>query len=69
MTKQLVLTVGYDIENINDKERRHSTGAKSRLTDMEEKFLNMRAGTENLEKYTSSSKKIVRLFYRYLTVL
>lgn len=59
MTKQLVLTVGYDIENINDKERRQQYRGEVTIDRYGRKIPKHARGTENLEKYTSSSKKIV----------
>lgn len=59
MTKQLVLTVGYDIENINDKERRQQYRGEVTIDRYGRKIPKHARETENLEKYTSSSKKIV----------
>ena len=59
MTKQLVLVVGYDIENINDKGRRQQYQGEITIDRYGRKIPKHARGTENLEKYTSSSKKII----------
>jgi len=60
ITNQLVLTVGYDRENLADSQRRRDyRGAVT--TDHYGRAVPKHAhGTENLESYTSSSRRIVR---------
>lgn len=59
VTNQLVLTVGYDRENLQDsKRRRQYKGAIT--TDRYGRAIPKHAhGTQNLEQYTSSSKRIL----------
>ena len=59
MTKQMVLTVGYDIENLTDPERRKQYhGAVT--TDMYGRKVPKHAhGTANLAGYTSSTRQIM----------
>lgn len=65
VTNQIVLTVGYDIENISDNGEYTGTVSMDRYG---RKIPKHAHGTENLERYTSSSKLIVnaavRLFER-----
>ena len=58
VTNQLTLTIGYDIENLRDLERRkqyHGEVATDRYGRQIPKHAH---GTANLEEYTSSSKRI-----------
>ena len=58
VTNQLTLTVGYDIENLRDTERRkryHGTVTTDRYGRQIPKHAH---GTANLEEYTASSKRI-----------
>ena len=59
VTKQLVLMVGYDIENINDKSRRQQYKGEITIDRYGRKIPKHARGTANLERYTSSSRKIV----------
>ncbi len=64
VTDQLVLTVGYDIENLNDPQRKKSYRG-SVTTDRYGRQIPKHAhGTENLEMYSSSSKEIVHAVTR-----
>ena len=55
MTKQLVLTVGYDIENLKGQSYKGEV-----VTDRYGRAIPKHAhGTENLEDYTASTKQIV----------
>ena len=59
MTKQLVLTVGYDVENLTDPQRRqryHGPVTTDRYGRQVPKHAH---GTVNLDAYTSSSKQII----------
>ena len=59
MTKQMVLTVGYDIENLTDPQRRKNYHGPV-TTDMYGRKVPKHAhGTANLERYTSSTKQIM----------
>ena len=66
LTKQIVITVGYDIENLSDAERRKNySGAV--VTDYYGRQIPKHShGTENLESFTSSTdlliKSAVKLF-------
>lgn len=63
-TDQLVLTVGYDIENLTDPERRKKYYGEV-VTDWYGRQVPKHAhGTENLGKYTSSSRLIADGFVR-----
>lgn len=59
VTDQIVLTVGYDIENLSDRNR--ARGYKGSITNDRygRKVPKHAHGTANLEKYTSSTKMIM----------
>ena len=58
-TKQLVLTVGYDIENLTDENRRKSYRGEVTIDRYGRKIPKHAHGTANLARYTSSSKQIM----------
>ena len=58
-TKQLVLTVGYDIENLTDKNRRKNYRGEVTIDRYDRKIPKHAYGTANLARYTSSSKQIM----------
>lgn len=59
VTDQLVLTVGYDIENLTDPERRKKYRGEIK-TDRYGRAIPKHAhGTANLEEYTASTKRVV----------
>ena len=59
VTDQIVLTVGYDIENLTDPERRKKYRGEV-VTDRYGRQIPKHAhGTENLESFTSSTQKMV----------
>ena len=60
VTNQIVLTVGYDIENLSDPKR--SAGYKGPVTTDRygRKIPKHAHGTENLDRYSSSTKEIVK---------
>ena len=59
VTDQIVITVGYDIENLTDPERRKKYRGEV-VTDRYGRQIPKHAhGTENLETFTSSTQKIV----------
>ena len=69
MTDQIVLTVGYDIENLTDPARRnryHGPIVKDHYGREVPKHAH---GTERLNDYTSSTKKIMGQLQRSLIVL
>lgn len=59
MTKQLVLTVGYDVENLTDPQRRQRYHGPVTTDRYGRKVPKHAHGTENLAAYTSSSKQII----------
>ena len=59
VTKQLVLTVGYDVENLTDPQRRQRYRGPVTTDRYGRKVPKHAHGTENLDTYTSSSKQIV----------
>lgn len=59
MTKQLVLTVGYDAENLTDPQRRQRYRGPVTTDRYGRKVPKHAHGTENLASYTSSSKQII----------
>ena len=59
MTKQLVLTVGYDIENLTDPQRRQRYHGPVTTDRYGRKVPKHAHGTANLEHYTSSSRQIL----------
>ena len=59
VTDQIVITVGYDIENLTDPERRKKYRGEV-VTDRYGRQIPKHAhGTENLESFTSSTQKVV----------
>ena len=59
VTDQIVITVGYDIENLTDPERRKKYRGEM-VTDRYGRQIPKHAhGTENLESFTSSTQKMV----------
>ena len=59
VTDQIVITVGYDIENLTDPERRKKYRGEV-VTDRYGRQIQKHAhGTENLESFTSSTQKVV----------
>ena len=58
-TKQLVLTVGYDIENLTDENRRKNYRGEVTTDRYGRKIPKHAHGTANLLRYTSSSKQIM----------
>lgn len=68
VTKQMVLTIGYDIENLTDPERRRGYHGEITTDRYGRKIPKHAHGTENLERYTSSarllSEAVLRLYGR-----
>ena len=61
VTDQIVITVGYDIENLTDPERRKKYRGEV-VTDRYGRQIPKHAhGTENLESFTSSTQKMVEV--------
>ena len=61
VTDQIVITVGYDIENLTDTERRKKYRGEV-VTDRYGRQIPKHAhGTENLESFTSSTQKMVEV--------
>lgn len=58
-TKQLVLTVGYDIENLTDASRKERYEGEVTIDRYGRKIPKHAHGTANLPRYTSSSKRIM----------
>ena len=59
VTNQVVLTIGYDIENLTDPARREAYHGKVMVDHYGRKVPKHAHGTENLPRYTSSSREIV----------
>lgn len=59
VTNQIVLTVGYDIESLTDPKRRQEYHGKITTDHYGRKIPKHAHGTENLSRYTSSSKEII----------
>lgn len=59
VSDQLVLTVGYDRENLNDGEKIRSYAGKIKMDHYGRAVPQHAQGTVSLGKYTSSSKKII----------
>lgn len=59
LTDQLVLTVGYDVENLTNTQRGGSYGGAVTTDHYGRKIPKPAHGTVNLEGYTSSTKKIL----------
>ncbi len=59
-TDQIVLTVGYDIENLTDSKRRMSYRGEVTTDHYGRKVPKHAHGTANLGKYTSSTKEILQ---------
>ncbi len=60
VTKQLVLTVGYDIENLTDPQRSRSYRGPASTDRYGRKIPKHAHGTANLERYTSSGEDLLR---------
>ena len=58
VTNQLTLTVGYDIENLRDSERRKQYHGEVTIDRYGRQIPKHAHGTANLEEYTASSKRI-----------
>ena len=58
MTNQLTLTVGYDIDNLRDPERRRQYHGEIKTDRYGRQIPKHAHGTANLEEYTASSKRI-----------
>ena len=59
VTDQLTLTVGYDIENLTDPERRKSYHGEVKADRYGRSIPKHAHGTANLEEYTASTKRII----------
>lgn len=59
MTNQLTLTVGYDIENLQDSERRKQYHGEVKTDRYGRQIPKHAHGTANLEEYTASTKRII----------
>ena len=59
MTNQLVLTVGYDIENMTDPDRRRQYKGEITTDHYGRRIPKHAHGTENIDKYTSSSTILI----------
>lgn len=59
VTDRLVLTVGYDIENLTDPERRKRYRGKTVADRYGRRVPKHAHGTENLERATSSAKELI----------
>lgn len=59
VTNQLTLTVGYDIENLTDQNRRKKYQGEVKTDRYERKIPKHAHGTANLEGYSSSTKQIM----------
>lgn len=60
MTDQLVLTVGYDVENLTDPERSRRYKGPVTIDTYGRRIPKHAHGTQNLEKYTSSTKALLQ---------
>ena len=59
LTDQLMLTVGYDIENLADPSRRKNYQGEVKVDRYGRAIPKHAHGTANLEEYTASTKKII----------
>ena len=59
VTDQLTLTVGYDIENLTDPERRKQYRGEVKADRYGRSIPKHAHGTANLEEYTASTKRII----------
>ena len=59
VTKQIVLTVGYDIENLSDPERAKNYTGEVTVDGYGRKIPKHAHGTKNLKQFTSSAKIII----------
>ncbi|MDO4187654.1 MAG: DNA methylase [Lachnospiraceae bacterium] len=70
VTKQIILTVGYDIDNLIDPERARKYAGKITIDRYGRRIPKHAHGTENLSKYTSSNviigEAMMRLFDRIM---
>lgn len=70
VTKQMVLTIGYDIENLTDPERRKGYHGEVTTDRYGRKIPKHAHGTENLERYTASARllteAVLRLYDRIM---
>lgn len=64
VTNQMVLTVGYDIENLTDRARRSRYEGEIKLDRYGREVPKHAHGTANLDAYTSSSRVIVEAVVR-----
>ena len=60
VTNQLVLNIGYDIENLTDPKRAKAYHGDITVDHYGRKIPKHAHGTVNLEKYTSSGKEIIQ---------
>lgn len=60
VTDQIVLTVGYDIENLRDPQRRRQYGGEVTVDRYGRNIPRHAHGTIHLEGYTSSARQIIR---------
>ena len=60
VTNQIVLTVGYDIENLKDEAARKSYRGEVTIDRYGRSVPKHAHGTENIGEYTSSTRKIVQ---------
>lgn len=60
VTNQIVLTVGYDIENLKDESARKSYHGEVTIDRYGRSVPKRAHGTENIGEYTSSTRKIVQ---------
>ena len=59
VTNQLTLTVGYDIDNLRDSERRKQYHGEVKTDRYGRQIPKHAHGTANLDEYTASSKRII----------
>ena len=59
VTRQIVLTVGYDIENLTDKTRSKAYHGEVKVDRYGRKIPKHAHGTANLPRYTSSSVQLM----------
>ena len=65
VTDQIVLTVGYDIENLTNPERRKMYRGAVTTDNYGRKIPKHAHGTTNLERYTSSSRLMTDAVEKY----
>ena len=59
VTDQIVLTIGYDVENLNNSERENTYNGEVKIDRYGRKIPKHAHGTANIGKYTSSTRLIV----------